>query len=193
MKGKSETMNPVPGKFIEVEVATLKPHPRNAKKHPPEQVALIVDSISQLGYRRPIVIDEDLTILSGHGRVEAFKQLKRDRVLAWQVFGLDEEDKRQYMAADNRLAELSQWNIERTFNELRALADKGIDIATLGFRDWDKWIADQRLDGLAETDQPAPSKIQVQIADGAKSQELILLIGSKLQEAGFQNGTYEIK
>lgn len=46
----------------------LKPFPNNPKKHPPEQVEAIANSIKEFGFDQPILIDEDDTILKGHGR-----------------------------------------------------------------------------------------------------------------------------
>lgn len=56
-------------------ISQLKPYANNAKKHPPEQVKKIADSILKLGCDQPIVVDKDFTIIAGHGRFLAYKEL----------------------------------------------------------------------------------------------------------------------
>lgn len=53
----------------------LRPWARNARKHAKKQLRQIADSIREFGFTNPVLIDEDLTILAGHGRVEAAKLL----------------------------------------------------------------------------------------------------------------------
>lgn len=45
-----------------------KPHPKNARSHPPEQVRQLVASIKEFGFTKPIVCDEKNEILAGHGK-----------------------------------------------------------------------------------------------------------------------------
>lgn len=58
-----------------VPVSLLKPHPRNYKKHPPEQIAHLIQSIDEHGFYRNIVAAKDYTILAGHGVVQAITQM----------------------------------------------------------------------------------------------------------------------
>jgi hypothetical protein len=54
----------------------LRPYPRNARVHSPEQIAQIARSIEQWGFTIPVLVDESGMIIAGHGRVEAAKLLK---------------------------------------------------------------------------------------------------------------------
>lgn len=58
-------------KVVEVELAEIKRHPRNYRKHPPEQVAYIRASLRANGYYRPFVLAKDGTLLAGHGLLDA--------------------------------------------------------------------------------------------------------------------------
>jgi ParB-like chromosome segregation protein Spo0J len=53
--------------------SALKPYPRNARTHSRRQLKQIVKSIERFGFTNPVLVDDDLTILAGHGRVEAAK------------------------------------------------------------------------------------------------------------------------
>ena len=57
----------------QVEVAKLVPNKRNARKHSPEQIEKIRKSLKEFGFVNPVLIDQKLNILAGHGRIEAAK------------------------------------------------------------------------------------------------------------------------
>lgn len=58
-----------------VPIEELKPHPRNYREHPKDQLEHICASIKQNGLYRNVVVAKDLTILAGHGVVLACKEL----------------------------------------------------------------------------------------------------------------------
>lgn len=53
----------------------LKPAARNARTHSMKQIRQIADSIRAFGFINPILIDDDRTILAGHGRLAAARLL----------------------------------------------------------------------------------------------------------------------
>jgi ParB-like nuclease domain len=61
-------------------IGPLRPYERNARKHPPEQVAQIAASIREWGWTMPVLVDEQDLIIAGHGRVEAAKLIGIDTV-----------------------------------------------------------------------------------------------------------------
>lgn len=117
----------------EVSRADLKPYERNAKKHSAEQVEKIARSIKEFGFLSPCLIDRDLNIIAGHGRVMAAEQLGMETVPCVFVEGLTEEQRRAYILADNRLTELGGWDDELVQEELAALSEVGFDIELTGF------------------------------------------------------------
>jgi hypothetical protein len=56
-------------------IAKLIPYARNARTHSPEQVAQIAASIREFGFTVPVLVDEQGTLIAGHGRVLAAQQL----------------------------------------------------------------------------------------------------------------------
>ncbi len=54
-------------------VRALKPYARNARTHSPRQIAQIAASIQRFGFTNPVLVDDDLNIIAGHGRVAAAK------------------------------------------------------------------------------------------------------------------------
>lgn len=120
-----------------VRVSALRPHPRNYKRHPQEQVMRLVTSLRRFGQVRSIVVQEGspghYLIVAGHGLVEAarqerFKELRADVLPAtWseeQVVGYLAADNLHGLGGEDDLVELAQ-----ILEEQRA---SGFDLAALG-------------------------------------------------------------
>src|SRR5215510_1596692 len=83
---------------------------QNARTHSKRQIRQIADSIERFGFCNPILIDDDRTILAGHGRVKAAELLGLAEVPTVRLSHLSDADKRAYVIADNRLAEIAGWD-----------------------------------------------------------------------------------
>jgi len=94
-------------------LAGLAADPRNARSHDQQSVDAIAASLTRYGQRKPIVVNRNgNTIQAGHGTVEAARLLGWSHIAA--VFVDDDEATHVGFAlADNRSAELSEWNQER--------------------------------------------------------------------------------
>lgn len=101
----------------------LQLRPNNPRQHSDEQIAKIASSVEQFGNLNPILIDQDKKIISGGGRLLAAKKMKLDRVPVLQISHLSDEEKRAYRIADNRLAELGEWDKEALIFELDAILE----------------------------------------------------------------------
>ena len=124
--GKIENVN-------EVEVSALIPYINNAKKHSDEQVDKIAASIREFGFLNPVLIDKNLNIIAGHGRVMAAKKLGLQTVPCAFIEGLSEAQRKAYILADNRLGELAEWDMELVNLELEGLDELGFDTDLTGF------------------------------------------------------------
>jgi len=114
-------------------VSELVPYARNARTHSDAQVALIAGSIREFGFNNPVLVDGANGIIAGHGRVMAARKLGLDKVPVIELAHLSEAQKRAYILADNRVAELAGWDRELLGLELADLGDMGIDLGDLGF------------------------------------------------------------
>lgn len=88
----------------------LQRYDRNARTHSKKQIAQIARSIEEFGWTNPILVDDERRIIAGHGRVEAAKLLGLETVPILRLSHLTEAQKRAYVLADNRLAELAGWD-----------------------------------------------------------------------------------
>lgn len=100
-------------------IAKIKPYPKNAKAHPKVQIEKIANSIREFGFNQPIVIDKTNTIIVGHGRYEAAKMLGMTDVPIIKA-ELSHDQAKAYRLADNKLNE-SDWLMETVLEELKSM------------------------------------------------------------------------
>src|SRR5688572_19601390 len=93
----------------DVSITELKPHPRNYREHPDDQLEHICRSIEQHGVYRNIVTASDLTILAGHGVVKAALKLgiKRLRIVRLPI-DADSPQALKLLAGDNEIGKLAE-------------------------------------------------------------------------------------
>jgi len=139
-------------KIEHVAVGALKPYPRNARTHSKRQIEQIAASIQRFGFVNPVLVDDDLGILAGHGRVEAAKLLGMDTVPVLRLSHLDATERRAYVLADNRLAEKAGWDRDLLALELQGLVELDFDIGAIGFEAAELDII---LDAASEADPAA--------------------------------------
>lgn len=144
--------------------SSLKPNPRNARTHSSKQVAQIAASIVRFGWLVPIIVDDERLIAAGHGRWLAAQHLGMDEVPAIKAQFLTDEDRRAFMLAENRIAQLSGWDDKILGEELEILFETGnLEITGFTTADLDLSLPDhQQEEGEAETiDLPMPEAVAV--------------------------------
>ena len=137
-------------------VAALKPYAGNARTHSDKQIAQIAASIGKFGFNNATLVDADNRIVAGHGRVEAAKRLGLTRSPTIRLDHLSDAERRAYVIADNRLAELAGWDREILKIDAQGLADLELDfeIEITGF---DTAELDDLLDDRVEGTKPDPA------------------------------------
>lgn len=116
-------------------VEDLIPYDKNPRTHSPTQIERIAASITEFGFTNPILVDEDLNVIAGHGRLMAAQALELDVVPTIKLGHLTEAQRRAYVIADNQIALNSGWDDDLLQTELNALADAGFDLSVLGWGD----------------------------------------------------------
>jgi ParB-like chromosome segregation protein Spo0J len=102
---------------------------RNARVHSARQIARIADSIAAFGFNVPVLVDDRGGVLAGHGRALAAKRLGLKEVPTIALDHLDKAERRAFMIADNRLAELASWDDVRLGLELKELKTLDLDFS----------------------------------------------------------------
>lgn len=114
-------------------VKNLIPYARNSRTHSDEQVAKIAASIKEFGFTNPVLTDGENGIIAGHGRIMAAQRLGLESVPVIELSHLNENQRRAYIIADNRLALESGWDDEMLRVEFEALSEEGFDLELTGF------------------------------------------------------------
>jgi len=116
-----------------LDVTAITPYARNSRTHSDEQVAQVAASIQEFGWTNPILIDEDCSIIAGHGRLAAAQRLGSEQVPTITLAGLTEAQKRAYVIADNKLALNAGWDEDMLKIEINDLQGDGYDVTLTGF------------------------------------------------------------
>ena len=118
-------------------IQQIKPNARNARTHSKVQIRQIAESIKAFGFGAPVLVDETLTLIAGHGRLRAAELLGLQEIPAVELHGLSAAQKRALALADNKIGDNAGWDRERLAIELPELAEllieESLDISITGF------------------------------------------------------------
>ncbi|MCX7800923.1 MAG: DNA modification methylase [Fimbriimonadales bacterium] len=139
-------------------LSEIKPYANNPRLND-DAVEAVAASIRAFGFRQPIVVDAEGVIVVGHTRYKAALKLGLEQVPVHVATDLTPEQIRAYRIADNKSAELSDWDYDLLPIELGELQGMNYDLGLLGF-DQDELarLLDPGVkDGLTDPDEvPAP-------------------------------------
>ena len=125
---KTETDYPL------IDIKELTPYRNNARIHTKDQIEKITNSIKEFGFITPVIIDENNTILVGHGRTAAAINAGLHEVPYRRITGLTDDQKRAYILADNRLSDIAEWDEKLLQAELEKI---DLDMSAFGFEDFE--------------------------------------------------------
>src|SRR5246127_5547461 len=103
-------------------VAALRLDPQNPRLHSRKQVRQIANSIASFGFNVPVLVDAEQSVIAGHGRVLATKELGWSEVPVIALEHLDAAQRRAFAIADNRLTENSAWDDRLLAEQLKELS-----------------------------------------------------------------------
>lgn len=135
-------------------LADLKPDPRNPRAHSKRQIKQIAKSIQTFGFNVPVLVDADLKVIAGHGRVMACCELGWAEVPTISLTHLTPAQAQAFMIADNRLTETSTWDDQLLAESLKELSILDLDFAldATGFDMGEIDVRIQSLDADIDTD-----------------------------------------
>ena len=143
--------------IIEKRVKDLKPYEKNPRKND-DAVQYVANSIKEFGFRVPIVIDSDNTIVCGHTRWKAAKLLKMETVPCVIADDLTEEQIKAFRVADNKTSEKSGWDFALLDTELAEI--ETIDMTLLGFDEPEQTEQKINVGGELNTDSFSDDKFE---------------------------------
>jgi len=129
------------------ELAQLRPHPRNYRRHPEHQLALLRESLRVHGQQKPVVITPDGTTLAGHGLVEAARAEGWSEIACHVYDGPYPE---AFLAIDNRASDLAE-DDETALAELLQRLDADGELSASGYQPEDLGELIARLEAEANS------------------------------------------
>ena len=130
-------------KIQSVKIDDISQDPANVRKHDERNLSAIVASLRKFGQQKPIVVNADGIILAGNGTYEAAKRLGWEKIDVVRS-ALKGSDATGFAIADNRTAELADWDDTALAETLRALQSEDFDVEAAGFTDGE-------IEGLLES------------------------------------------
>lgn len=167
-----------------VSIEELKPYKNNAKIHTAEQIEQIKKSIKDYGMNDPIGVWKDNTIIEGHGRLEACKQLGYKEVPIIRLENLTDEERKAYTLIHNQTTMNTGFDLELLSSELE---DITIDLSDYGFEDF-------KLDELEEPKEIIEDEIPEIEEDNVKTKlGDIYKLGNHILMCGDSTNAEDIK
>lgn len=135
--------------IIEKRLKDIKPYSNNPR-HNSKAVNAVKDSIIKFGFKVPIVIDKNNTIVCGHTRYRASKDIGLETVPCIIADDLSPEQINAFRLVDNRTSEFADWNFDKLAEELSEIDT--IDLSSFGFDDLMAGLSDSFLTNNTQSD-----------------------------------------
>ncbi len=147
------------------DTSTLIPYVGNSRTHSDAQIKQIAASIQEFGFTNPVLIDENSSVIAGHGRILAAELIEQKEVPCIVLEGLTKAQQKALVIADNQLALNADWDLDRLTLELESLAELDFDIDLLGFDDdFLDGLLNEENSGLTDEDDiPEPPEDPVTV------------------------------
>ena len=126
------TFEPSLVQLVPIDDLTLDP--RNARAHSRRNLDAIIGSLKRFGQQKPIIADKDNVVRAGNGVLRAAKLSGWTEIAVYST-GLEAEEATAFAVADNRVAELSEWDVPMLAEAIEDASDAGISFDALGFTD----------------------------------------------------------
>ena len=182
-----------------ISTSDITPYEKNAKSHPKKQIDLLAENITRFGFTTPCLVDKDNNLIAGHGRLDAVKTLGWTDVPCVRMENLTEDEVKALRLADNKLAEMSEWDMTLVTDELKELDDDLLDLT--GF-DKDLTVEpDEADDEVPDVPEEPQSKLgdlyelgehRVLCGDSTKLEDVERLMDGKKADMVFTDPPYGI-
>ena len=154
---KAKTPSGVDMGIVDIPCVELHNDPANVRKHGEQNLAAIKASLARFGQQKPIVVNQDGVVIAGNGTLMAA------RALGWQTIkavrtNLASSEATAFAIADNRTAELAEWDDAALQQQLAAIAiDDEELLAATGFDEKElAKLAAANAPEVTEDDVPEP-------------------------------------
>jgi len=180
-------------------ISELKEYENNPRKND-KAVDAVANSIKSFGFKVPVIIEPDGTIVAGHTRVKASKKLGLDEVPCIIASDLSPDQLKAFRIADNKTAELADWDMDLLVEELKGIE---MDMEQFGFDDLEKLLDRDVLEDEFEEELPEVAyskkgdifvfgKHRLMCGDSTKSEDVEKLRDGALMDMVFTDPPYNV-
>ena len=113
-----------------IDINDIKPYEKNPRKNE-DAIPYVMESIKQFGFKNPVILDKNNVIVAGHTRIESAKRLGIKEIPCIYADDLTDEQIKAFRLADNKVAEVAEWDFDILGDELDGILD--IDMSDFGF------------------------------------------------------------
>lgn len=137
-------------KIKDISIGDIIPYDNNPRENDFAVVA-VANSIKEFGFKVPVVIDKDNTIIAGHTRIKAALSLGLDKVPCIVADDLTPDQVRAFRLADNKVAELAGWDFSKLEEELRSIGDINMELFGFDMEKFDDEFKEEQGKELRKT------------------------------------------
>lgn len=121
-------------KIVHKSIDELIPYENNPRIND-HAVEAVANSIKEFGFKNPVIVDKNNIIIAGHTRVKAAEELGIDKIPVIYADDLSDEQVKAFRLADNKTAELADWDFSLLDAELEELSklDFDFEMSDFGF------------------------------------------------------------
>ena len=148
-------------KSTELPINELTEYEKNSRTHSDDQIKALAEAIKRFGFTQPIICDESKVILAGHGRYMAARQLGLKVVPCRVVTSLTDQEKKAYIIADNKIAEISEWHEGHLLEELNDLQDFDADESLAALFDLNTFVKTKAQQISIDKIKPHPRNYKI--------------------------------
>ena len=143
-----------------VDINNIKPYKKNPRKKK-KAIPYVMESIKQFGFKNPVILDKNNVIVAGHTRIESAKRLGITEIPCIYADDLTDEQIKAFRLADNKVAEIAEWDIDLLDTELDDILN--IDMSDFGF---DLDLEDEEEKEIIEDEVPeVPEEPKAKLGD----------------------------
>lgn len=146
-----------------IDITLINEYENNVKIHTDEQIEQIIVSIQKYGNNDPIAIDENNTIIEGHGRFLALKRLGYTTIPVIKLGHLTDEQKREYILIHNKLTMNTGFDMEKLEKELDEIET---DLSIYGFEQFEEFFEEmeEELEEIDEEPKEETVKLTIKLS-----------------------------
>lgn len=138
--------------IVMMKISDIKEYDNNPRKND-KAVDAVASSIRSFGFKVPIIIDSNNVIIAGHTRLKASRKLGYTEVPCLIADDLTDEQVKAFRLADNKVAELAEWDLDKLTEELNFIE---MDMEQFGFEDLSKELERDVLEDDFDENEELP-------------------------------------